>query len=396
MDIASDDRPPSTAPAPRAARGPALLALLAGAALLTACSSDGPTGPGEDASAGLTCSIPQNQIFDGGVGRNGIPALSNPELVGVGGEGTDYLDERVAADPDTRVIGLRTAEGPVAVPLRILWWHEIANFEFGDRKIAATLCPLTGSTLVFDREAVDGREFLVSGLLYLNNLMMAPGDGGSTLFPQMSRGARCGPDRGTELQQVPHVEISWDAWKELHPDTRVVSSRTGVPRNYTRYPYGSYNNLSNSTTLFPVPRIDGRRQPKERILGIPNDDGGLAVPFLALENTAGVVADSVSVGGEPMWVFWKTPSRGAAAFRPRAELPSGETRPVSFTLDGREIVDRGTGSTWTLDGRAVAGPLEGARLEPVEDAYVAFWFAWALFQPETEIWTSPDADSGGS
>ncbi|MFB6240203.1 MAG: DUF3179 domain-containing (seleno)protein, partial [Gemmatimonadota bacterium] len=58
---------------------------------------------------------------------------------------------------------------------------------------------------------------------------------------------------------------------------------------------------------------------------------------------------------------------------------------MSFTLDGREIVDRGTGSTWTLDGRAVDGPLEGARLEPVREAYVAFWFAWALFQPETEI-----------
>lgn len=185
------------------------------------------------------------------------------------------------------------------------------------------------------------------------------------------------------------TEMSWDAWKELHPDTRVVSSDLGMGRDYTDYPYGSYNNLGNSETLSPVPRIDERRPPKERVLGIPSGDGGLAVPFNALESTAEAVADSVAVGGEPAWIFWKTAASGAAAHRPEAVLSSGETRAVSFEIDGREIVDRETGSTWSLDGRAVSGSMEGAELRPVREAYVAFWLAWALFQPETEIWEQP-------
>jgi len=367
--------------------GPALVLSAATVLLVAGCGGEGPSGPDADPTANLECSIPTDRIADGGVGRGGIPALSDPELVPVGASGTEYLDAAVSADPDTRVIGLRRTDGrSIAVPLRILWWHEIVNFDFGERRIAVTLCPLTGSSLAFDRAAVDGREFVVSGLLYMNNLMMAAEDGGRTLFPQMSRAARCGPDRGTELEEVHITEMSWEAWKGLHPDTRVIASSTGFQRDYTEYPYGSYNSVGNSTTLFPVPRIDGRRPPKERVLGIPDGDGGLAVPFGALESAGPVAVDSVAVGGVPAWVFWKTAAKGAAAYRPTAALASGEAREVSFVVDGGEIVDRETGSTWTLDGRAVAGPLEGARLEPLEEAYVAFWFAWALFQPDTEIW----------
>lgn len=365
-----------------------LLSLWATTALLLAgCTGENPSGPDADPTADLECTIPADRIADGGVGRGGIPALSDPELVPAGGSGTGYLDADVSADPDTRVIGLLRADGqPIAVPIRILWWHEIVNFDFGDRRIAVTFCPLTGSSLAFDRAAVDGRELVVSGLLYMNNLMMAAADGGRTLFPQMSRAARCGPDRGTELEEVHITEMTWKAWRELHPGTRVIASSTGFQRDYTDYPYGSYYTLDNSTTLFPVPRIDGRRPPKERVLGIPSGDGGLAVPFGALETAGPVVLDRVEVGEAPVWVFWKTSAKGAAAYRPTAVLPSGETRDLSFEVEGGEIVDRETGSTWTLDGRAVAGALEGAELEPVREAYVAFWFAWALFQPGTAIW----------
>ena len=46
--------------------------------------------------------------------------------------------------------------------------------------------------------------------------------------------------------------------------------------------------------------------------------------------------------------------------------------------------DAQTGSTWALDGRALAGPLRGERLTPlVSDDQ--FWFALAAFFPEARI-----------
>ena len=41
-----------------------------------------------------------------------------------------------------------------------------------------------------------------------------------------------------------------------------------------------------------------------------------------------------------------------------------------------------------MAGEALSGPLEGTRLAPIEEAYAAFWFAWATFQPDTELWTA--------
>ena len=51
------------------------------------------------------------------------------------------------------------------------------------------------------------------------------------------------------------------------------------------------------------------------------------------------------------------------------------------------FTDEETGTIWRLDGLATHGPLAGRRLEPVAEAYVAFWFAWADFHPETWVWS---------
>jgi len=49
------------------------------------------------------------------------------------------------------------------------------------------------------------------------------------------------------------------------------------------------------------------------------------------------------------------------------------------------VVDRDSGSHWDQLGRAVGGPLEGARLTPAVGG-VHFAFAWLAFNPDTEIY----------
>ncbi|MFQ5935910.1 MAG: DUF3179 domain-containing (seleno)protein, partial [Acidiferrobacterales bacterium] len=44
-----------------------------------------------------------------------------------------------------------------------------------------------------------------------------------------------------------------------------------------------------------------------------------------------------------------------------------------------------TGSTWNILGEAVDGPLTGKKLTPIVHAN-HFWFAWAAFKPDTEIY----------
>ena len=52
-------------------------------------------------------------------------------------------------------------------------------------------------------------------------------------------------------------------------------------------------------------------------------------------------------------------------------------------------MDVETGSEWTVEGLAVSGARAGEILDPVPGTFVAFWFAWAAFQPETAIWGAP-------
>jgi hypothetical protein len=61
------------------------------------------------------------------------------------------------------------------------------NDRIGDTWISATVCPLTGSGLVFD-PFVDGNilELGVSGLLFANNLVMFDRISGAVYGPQLS------------------------------------------------------------------------------------------------------------------------------------------------------------------------------------------------------------------
>ena len=368
--------------------------LCASAALaVTSCNTTSPEEFETSPPGQTMCSIPQTEIFNGGPGRDGIPALVDPEFVSAGSSGAAYLNDF------DRVIGIviqdlvpapapgqgevtRAEPRILAIPLNILWWHEIVNLQVGLTSLAVTHCPLTGSSLAFDRSSVGGAEFGVSGLLYKNNLMMFDRQAGESLWPQMVRGARCGSKDGQTLEMYPIIEMRWGDWRTLYPFTEVISADTGFNRNYQLYPYGDYDNLSNGQLLFPQGPLDGRRDPKERVLGIPDGEGGVSLPFGTLSELGEAAVIPIQQAGQEMVVFFDRAAQGAMAYRSALD---GDV--LSFRAEGRRILDEQTSSVWTVDGLAVEGPLSGRRLDAIPEAHVAYWFAWAAFHPETDLWS---------
>ena len=357
---------------------------LSGLILATVCVSacgDGGTLPSASADDLANLTALCQELQDGvssGANRDGIPALTDPELVGARDRWADYL---LSTD---RVIGLEIDGDYIAVPHNILWWHEIVNFN--DVGLAVTYCPLTGSSMVFDRGAAGGAAFGTSGLLFKNNLVMydrAPNGVVTSLWPQMLAVGRCGPGEGRELEMFPALEIEWEDWVALHPNTRVVSEQTGFTRTYTTYPYGNYEIESNALTLYPQEERDPRRPPKERVLGIPFENGGgLAFPFGALrkEGDLGAIHKTVD-GQEPIVVFWNGAASAAMAYR-----PSAVGQNLTFEVRDGAIVDVETESEWSIEGRALSGPLAGEKLEMIPEAYVSFWFAFSTFYENVELW----------
>jgi hypothetical protein len=356
---------------------PSLLTAFIPLLYLAGCSD--PSGPSivEHNFGELECSLPEEAMVSGGVPPDGIPSLVDPEFVSAEDPSVDYLEET------DRIIGFLTDGEAWAIPHNVGWWHEIVNVEFSSGlQLAVTYCPLTGSSLVFDRSAVDGRDFGVSGILFQNNLVMFDRGDPTSLWFQMGRQARCGPADGVTLPMFPAIETTWAGWKALHPETRVVTGDLDMGRNYRLYPYGNYEQTQE--LLFRQDDLDDSRFRKERTLGIPEDGGGgIVFPFGLLrmaERGSRAVVHEEARGGDVV-VFWDQDVEGAMAFRPEADGVA-----LTFRVVDDRILDQETGSEWRVDGLAVSGPLGGERLQKVAEAYVSFWFAWRAFHPESRVW----------
>jgi len=140
---------------------------------------------------------------------------------------------------------------------------------------------------------------------------------------------------------------------------------------------------------FPLD-LDPRRPPKEKVLGIPltplddpSGERGIAFPFgeLAEAGDWGVVREDLD--GSEIVVFWDADGQAAMAHWPQLD---GQILQFRATATG--IVDEQTGSTWSVTGEAVDGPMASKRLRSVPEAYVAYWFAWAAFHPRAHLWHS--------
>ena len=315
-------------------------------------------------------------------GRDAIPSLTDPNLVAADHPWADYLL------PTDRVIGSKVGSEYLAFPHNVLWWHEIVNMS--DLGLAITYCPLTGSSMVFSNAAAGGAGFGVSGLLFENNLVMVDRSASGveeSLWPQMLRVGRCGAAEGQSLTMYRSIEIEWEDWVALHPDTRVLGRVTGFARNYQLYPYGDYEEESNPFTLIPLGNfLDGRRPPKERVLGIPFEDGGGRVyPFgsLRLAGDLAVVHETIGLPGSenPIVVFWDSDAAAAAMFQPQVG-----SQDLTFEVTNGAFVDLETESQWSIDGEALSGPLAGSTLPVVTEAYVSFWFAFAQFFRNPDLW----------
>jgi hypothetical protein len=329
--------------------------------------------------------VPLDEIIGGGPGKDGIPAIDEPKFVPI-----DRVDWLVEREP---VIAFGTGDDWRAYPIQILVWHEIVNDVVAETPVAITFCPLCHTAIAFDR-TVDGRvlDFGTTGNLRHSDLVMYDRQTESW-WQQVTGLAIVGELTGTQLEFLPAQLISWGQFVQAHPDGTVLSRDTGHPRDYDRNPYPGYDAADSDPFLLEDKTlIDGRLSPKVRILGIVIGDEAAAYPFPFLAEHP-VVNDEV--GGEPIVVVW---TDGAASGLGGPTVAGGEIvgaanafsrevdgRTLTFETDAGLMKDVETGSTWTFEGSATAGELEGSRLELlVSDS--PFWFAWAVFRPDTRVW----------
>ncbi len=331
-------------------------------------TSSGGTEPG----SGSTWLIPESEVFGGGPGKDGIPALLSPAIQSV--SQINFLDD------DDLIIGIRVKDEVRGYPHQILDWHEIINDDMGGEFFAVTYCPLTGSGIGWSRN-VNGNvtTFGVSGLLYNTNLIPYDRATGSN-WSQMKLQSVNGVLKSTNATLVPVVETTWKTFSQLYPDAKVVTQNTGSSRPYGSYPYGDYR-TNNSRLLFPVDNFDERLPGKSRIVGVAID--GKSKAFNILNFTDNTTAQNLVFNKVPIVVVGNRFKNFGVIYQ--RTLNNGTLltfEPINSNTAGVMIDNEGT--TWDLFGYGLSGPRAGERLQTVE-SYIAYWFAWGAFHPDSEL-----------
>ncbi|MFO7813503.1 MAG: DUF3179 domain-containing (seleno)protein, partial [Pelovirga sp.] len=158
-------------------------------------------------------------------------------------------------------------------------------------------------------------------------------------------------------------------WLARHPQTEVLSARTGFARNYRRDPYGSYTPkrgyyAEQSGVIFPLMNESSRYSSKRQMIGFRTTTEAIAIDKQSLRDV-------------------------------QVMRYQGERR--DFLI----LYDDGLDSAWVLQGNhgalpdnltladfdfGPAGPVGErlAGLTPV-NAFDVFWFAWYAFYPQTVV-----------
>ncbi|MEK9629206.1 MAG: DUF3179 domain-containing protein [Nitrospinota bacterium] len=281
-------------------------------------------------------SIPLDDISDGGPGKDGIPSINHPRFLSV-----EEADGSLMKNAD-RVLGFVHKGQARAYPIKILNWHEIVNDRVGDKAIVVSFCPLCGTGMVFDAHVKKRNlKFGVSGLLYQSDMLLYDHETES-LWSQIKSEAVTGPLTGTRLKLLASTHTNWATWKRKHPNTKVLSDKTGYRRPYDRNPYQGYE--FSSGLMFDVDRRNARFHPKEIVIGIEIGGRAKAYPFSELGKSGSPVKDIIN--GVPVKIYYEGKSKTAVIKDGKnKELPS----------------------------------------------VVGYWFAWYVFHPKTKVFKTNSA-----
>ena len=317
--------------------------------------------------------VPVDEII-ADVPVDAIPPLFDPLFVDA--------DESIYGD-DEMVGGVAVEDEAFAYPFSIMNFHELVEHDIAGHRLVATYCPLTNSGALFDASNID---FGNTGALFNNNVVMYDVETFST-WSQMALGSIFGSRAGEHLTPLPVSQTTLGVWKQLHPNTKVLSEQTGFSgRNYRSNVFVDFGYTEDTRVFFPqTPEIDPRRHPKEMVFGLARGEG-TSIAFMYNDLAQIRVVNQV-FEGDDIVVF----------FEPQGLLAQGYSRRMGdeilhFSLSGNTdtsalslFEDAETGSTWNLKGEAVAGPLDSQRLTQI-GTYSSYWFGWASFWPLTQIW----------
>ncbi len=220
--------------------------------------------------------------------------------------------------------------------------------------------------------------FRLAGINNQNFIMQDEQTG--TWWQQVSGEAIVGPLAGRRLRAYPWDEVTFEVWRQEHPETLVLLADRRSKKRYATTEWEA--DVAELPTVTPDDPSDPLA-PRDLVVGVSLGADAKAYPWSVLARL-NPIADSV--GGTALLIFLHHDGRSLRCFDRRV---AGETLELFLEVgvDQPALVDGLTGSRWDFSGLATAGPLAGRRLSRVA-CLKGFWFDWKLHNPSTRLFTA--------
>lgn len=290
--------------------------------------------------------------------------------------------------PDDYVVGFTHKNTSVAFPMWIVDYYHAVNCEIEGDPILFTSCERCQSGAAFLAQK-DGKplKFSAFGMCHAA-LTLTARDGHKSHWLHYEGFCLAGPDRYTFLPFIPTYHMTWEEWRELHPDTLVMLVPDNPKHRDARMGHGREE-------FFARPGMDpalaqtisgdlDRMWPEnEMVLGINCDWDSLAFPLTVIKQAGGCLNyDNFST---PSLVVFAGPQEDGATMA--AYLREIDGTPLRFFIENGVIRDQETEAEWNIEGLCLNGKYAGKRLTPLPWCYVR-WHAWIYSHRSTNLVTS--------
>lgn len=295
---------------------------------------------------GTRYAIPEEYIADFGVD---VPEISNPTYVSV----TEA--DAVIAD-GLGGVSIEVNGQWYFYPYQIMNWHQVVQTEIDGEQLTVTYDPLCHSGRVYSGTLMHANQ------VYNNNALLQQEDG--SLVQQGTGIVVSGSNAREQLSVYDSELVLWSLWKDEHPDGLVLAAQDDEPRDYTRHPYGAYDD--NDIIYFPFASEIGDFSSKWLIDSFTWNGETIGF-FKDIEQGFGVY--QFQLAGENFVAFYDMNAEITRVFK------SGANESFVYNFDASQIESE-DGAVWSPNGLALSGDRSGEQLERVSTQR-SFYMCWS-------------------
>ena len=283
-----------------------------------------------------------------------------------------FIAATESIDKSKLVIGVAINGEEKAYPIQLIGYHHQVKDTIGGEPVIVTYCTVCRTGRVYSSR-LNGKDevFRLVGMDHFNAVFEDQTT--KSWWQQASGQAIAGPLNGSMLKEIPSSQLTIESWIRKHPNSVVMEPDPVYDERY--FGLEDYDKGTMQSTL--VKRDYRSWQPKSWIVGVKNELVSRAYDWNELVKKR-VIQDSLEES--PILV---TMESDTTSFHVYERSVNGSVLNFNDCIVDDHLVDLNTGSSWTMDGLCIEGPLKGQQLTTVQ-AYNEFWHAWERFEPNTK------------